>query len=163
MINMVVAAAQNGTIGINNDLPWHISSDLKHFKQLTTGKPVIMGTNTYNSIYNRLKGPLPNRRNIVVSRQSTSLPAGFELAHSINEALALLGGSDASLIGGAQLFKSFLDQDLIDRIYLTEVKADVKGDVYLPPLKQSDWQEVDRQPQRDGQWQYDFVTLERKQ
>src|SRR5258708_38305043 len=112
MIGLVVASAQNGVIGRNNDLPWHIPSDLKHFKQLTTGHTVIMGANTYRSIYKRLQGPLPNRRNIVISREDNTLPAGFELAHSIDDALKLAAEAEVYVIGGAQLYQGFFDQDL---------------------------------------------------
>ena len=136
-ITIVVARAINGVIGRDNRLPWHIPGDLKRFKALTTGTAMIMGRKTFES----LPGLLPGRRHVVLSRDSQWAAPGAEVASDPEAALALCGGSPVSVIGGAAVFQVF--EPLADRIELTEVLAEVDGDVAMPDPRASErWREV---------------------
>lgn len=148
MLTLIVARASNGVIGRDGSLPWHIPADLKRFKALTMGKPMIMGRKTFES----LPGLLPGRRHIVLTRGDWSAE-GAEVAHSVDEAVALAGG-DASVIGGAEIFALFAP--LADRWELTEVHDTPEGDTTMP-APDGEWHEVARED-RDG---YSFVTLAR--
>jgi dihydrofolate reductase len=152
---LVVAAARNGTIGAGGKLPWHIPADLKRFKALTMGKPMIMGRKTFES----LPGLLPGRRHIVLTRDPAWSAAGAELAASFDAAVAL-AGTDAAVIGGAEIFALALPG--AGRIELTEVHAEVPGDTFLPPLGEG-WRETFREvhePSGDRPG-FAFVTLAR--
>lgn len=130
MISVIVAVAQNGTIGDKNALLWHISEDLKHFKNITTGHPVVMGRKTYES----LGRPLPNRVNVVVSRQVGEIP-GCRVVRSLEEALALFPQEEeVFVIGGAQIYAQAMP--LADRFYLTRVMHDYAGDTCFPDWAQ---------------------------
>lgn len=166
MIAIIVARAENNVIGRKNDLPWHLPADLKHFKAITTGHTVVMGRNTFDSIYQRLKGPLPDRHNIVVSRSLASVPEGFMLARSLDDALETAKSLENTcfIIGGQQIYQESLDCDLVDAIYLTEVHASIDGDTYFPELNKTDWQETERQNHKKDDknpYDYSFVTLKR--
>lgn len=138
MISFVVAVSRNGVIGREGGLPWHISSDLKRFKEITMGKPVVMGRKTWESLPRR---PLPGRRNIVITRQPGFAPEGAEVAASAGEALRLAGGvPEVAVIGGGEIYRLFWP--LVDRLYLTEVDLDVEGDTHFPPLAPGEWREV---------------------
>ena len=134
MLSIIVAVARNGVIGDKNSLLWHISEDLKHFKALTSGHPVIMGRKTFES----LGRPLPNRTNVVVSRQAIGIP-GCEVVHSLREALALFPDPEEELfvIGGAQIYAEALPLD--DRFYLTRVDRDYEGDTRFPDWNPDQW------------------------
>ena len=151
MIALVLARAENGVIGRDGGLPWHIPADLRRFKALTLGKPMIMGRKTFESF----PAPLPGRRHIVLTRDAAWRAAGAEVAHSVADALAL-AGSDVSVIGGAAVFALFLDQ--ADRVELTEVHVAAEGDVSVPPF--AGWREVAREDVA-GEPAYSFVTLMR--
>ncbi len=139
-ISAVVAASENGVIGRDGGLPWHVSSDMKLFKQITLGKPIIMGRRTWDSLPRK---PLPDRRNIVISRQADYTADGAELAGSVEEALALCAGeAEVSIIGGGQVYAEAMIRT--DRIYLTRIHMAVDGDTFLPDLKDSEWCEVER-------------------
>jgi len=139
-VSAVVAASENGVIGREGGLPWHVSSDLKLFKEITLGKPVIMGRRTWESLPRK---PLPGRRNIVITRQADFVAEGAELVHSVDEALAVCAGeADVSIIGGGQVYAEAMSRT--DRIYLTRIHLDVDGDTFLPELKASEWHEVER-------------------
>jgi len=139
-VSAVVAASENGVIGREGGLPWHVSSDLKLFKEITLGKPVIMGRRTWESLPRK---PLPGRRNIVITRQAGFVAEGAELVHSVDEALAVCAGeADVSIIGGGQVYAEAMSRT--DRIYLTRIHLDVDGDTFLPELKASEWHEVER-------------------
>ena len=155
MVTFILARADNGVIGRDGGLPWHIPADLKRFKALTMGKPMVMGRKTFESF----PAPLPGRRHIVVTRDPDWTAQGAEPACSPEAALAL-GGGDAIVIGGAALFAALIDR--AERIELTEVHADPAGDTIVPPLS-ADWQEVARQDHNpDGDRPgYSFVTLVR--
>jgi dihydrofolate reductase len=157
-IMLIVARGQNGVIGRDGRLPWHLPADLKRFKALTMGSAMVMGRKTFDS----LPGVLPGRRHIVLTRDRAWSARGAEVAHSIDEALHLAGGERVSVIGGAQLFQQFLP--IAGRIELTEVLADVEGDTLMPdPREAGGWRETDREEHAaaDCRPAFRFVTLER--
>lgn len=158
-VTIVVARAQNGVIGRDGKLPWHISADLKRFKALTIGSAMVMGRRTFES----LPGLLPGRRHIVLTRDPQWTAQGAEIARDAEEALRLAEGEPVSVIGGADIFALFLP--LADRIELTEVLDDVPGDTLMPdPRSAGAWQTV-RESEKfttaDG-LPFRFVTLERE-
>lgn len=146
-IVFVIARARNGVIGRDGALPWHLPADLKRFKALTTGKPMIMGRRTFES----LPGLLPGRRHIVITRNPAWSAPGAETAADPEAALAMAGG-DVSIIGGAEIFRMF--EARATRVELTEVHADPAGDTIVPPFG-PEWRET-RREDHDG---YSFVTL----
>ncbi len=136
-ITIVVARAINGVIGRDNRMPWHIPGDLKRFKALTMGSVMVMGRKTFES----LPGLLPGRRHVVLTRDPEWRVEGVEVAHDATGALALADGEPVSVIGGAAIFELF--EPLADRIELTEVIAEVAGDVTMPDLRSSEqWREI---------------------
>jgi len=154
-ITIVVARAQNGVIGRDGKLPWHIPADLKRFKALTMGTAMVMGRKTFES----LPGLLPGRRHIVLTRDRGWSAPGAEVAHSLDEALALPGGR-LSVIGGSDIFALFLP--LGDRIELTEVLADIAGDTFIDdPRQTGEWRETWREDHREAAPPFRFVTLDR--
>ena len=141
MISFVVAVARNGVIGREGGLPWHISSDLKRFKEITMGKPVIMGRRTWDSLPRK---PLPGRRNIVLTRQKGFSAEGADVASTPEDALGLVADApEVAVIGGGEVYRLFWPH--VDRIYLTEVDLDVEGDTHFPPLDPAEWREVARE------------------
>lgn len=139
-LEAVVAASRNGVIGDNGQLPWHIPSELRRFKQLTMGKPIIMGRRTWESLPRK---PLPGRRNIVITRQADYLAPGAEVVSSKEEALAAVADAPvASIIGGGEVYRLFLPETSV--IHLTEVGLEVEGDTRLPHLDPGDWIETAR-------------------
>ncbi|WP_116092342.1 dihydrofolate reductase [Sphingomonas crusticola] len=157
-IILVLARADNGVIGRDGALPWHLPADLKHFKAVTAGKPMIMGRRTFES----LPGLLPGRRHIVLTRDAGWQAEGAEVAHDVDAALALAGGDAVSVIGGAEIFALF--EDRADRIELTEVHAAVNGDAHVPRPSPAKWRESRREAHAaEGEAPaYTFVTLERR-
>lgn len=162
-LTLIVAMAENRVIGRGGKLPWHVSEDLKRFKRLTMGRPILMGRKTWDS----LGRPLPGRENVVVTRQRGLRLPGATVVHSLDEALARarsLGADEAFVIGGAELISEALP--LADRLELTLIHHPFEGDVLLPPLGDG-WTEVAReersQPAEGDQpaLRFDFVTLER--
>ena len=165
--SLIVAMAENRCIGKDNQMPWHISDDLKRFKALTTGHPVIMGRKTYESILGYLNKPLPNRTNIVISR------AGFDNTHDVPmfsdlkqaithaESIAQKDGKDeVFIIGGAQIYTQSIA--LADCLHLTKVHQSVDGDAFFPDFDEQDWQERESTDQLDHEPPYSFITLERQ-
>lgn len=134
----IYARAANGVIGQDGTLPWHLPADLRRFKRLTTGTPMIMGRRTFAS----LPGLLPGRRHIVLTRQSDWQAEGAEVAHTPDVALALAGAGTVSVIGGAEVFALFLP--LAARVELTQIHADYHGDTVMPPLG-PEWIELARE------------------
>ena len=133
MISIIVAVAANGVIGDNNSLLWHISEDLRNFKRITSGHPVIMGRKTFES----LGRPLPNRTNVVVSRTATAID-GCRVAASLDEAIAMFSADEeAFIIGGAQIYAQALDA--ADKIYITRVGRDYEGDTSFPEWDATRW------------------------
>jgi dihydrofolate reductase len=135
MVSLVVAYARNGVIGRDGDLPWHLPSDMKHFRELTTGGTVVMGRKTYTSIPERFR-PLPGRRNLVLSRDPSFAAPGAEVFDGLDVALDACG-RDCFVIGGGATYAEALP--LADRVWATEVDADVAGDTYFPALDAADW------------------------
>ena len=157
-ITIVIARAQNGVIGRDGKLPWHLPADLKRFKALTMGSAMIMGRKTFAS----LPGLLPGRRHIVLTRDCEWRREGAEVAHSVEEALQRTGTEPVSVIGGADIFALFMP--VADRIELTEVLDDVPGDTCITdPRGAGGWREIFREdhPAADGRPHFRFVTLER--
>lgn len=160
MLSLVVAMSENRVIGRDGDLPWRLPNDLKHFKQVTLGKPVIMGRKTWESLYVK---PLPGRRNIVVTRNPDYVAEGAECTRSLDEALALMDQEDETMvIGGAALFADALPA--ATRLHLTEVHAEIEGDTYFPKFKREDWREISREnlPAEGDAPAYSFLLLERR-
>ncbi|MFV1871783.1 MAG: dihydrofolate reductase [Oleiphilus sp.] len=164
--SMIVAMSENRVIGINNKLPWYLPNDMKYFKQVTMGKPIIMGRKTYESIGK----PLPGRANIVITRNTQWQAEGVKVAHSLEQAIALAeaisnidGQSEVMIIGGDQIYKACLPQ--VDRVYLTKVHAEVQGDAWFPEVDWSSWQEVGREDfQAEGAnpYDYSFIVYDRQ-
>jgi dihydrofolate reductase len=157
-ITLVLARADNGVIGKDGDLPWRLPADLKHFKAITAGHPMIMGRKTFDS----LPGLLPGRRHIVLTRDAAWASEGAEAAQDIAGAIALADAPVAMVIGGAEIYRLFLP--LADRIELTEVHVDAEGDAAIAYPDPADWRESarDDHPAVDGRPAYSFVTFERK-
>jgi dihydrofolate reductase len=153
---LIYARAANGTIGRDGALPWHIPADLKRFKALTLGGPMIMGRKTFASF----PKALPGRRHIVLTRDRDWSADGAEVTHSVDEALALAGAGEVAVIGGAEVNALFLPR--ANRIELTEVHAEVEGDTHMPALDAS-WHETFREEHaaQDGRPAFAFVTLRR--
>jgi len=154
---LIYARAANGVIGAAGGLPWHLPADLKRFKALTIGKPMIMGRKTFESF----PAPLPGRRHIVLTRDPAWQSPGAEPASGPSAALALAGGGEIAVIGGAEINALFLPH--ADRVELTEIHADYPGDTTMPPLG-PEWQEVAgaEHPAADGRPGFAFVTLRRE-
>ncbi len=148
-IELVVAMAENGVIGREGDLPWRLSTDLKRFKAITTGKPVVMGRKTWESIGR----PLPGRRNIVITRQAGYEAEGAECVSSLAVALALAGGGDAKagicVIGGGQIYREAME--MADRLHVTHVHAEIDGDTVFPEIDPEIWEEVSREDVPEGE------------
>ncbi|MCA3554686.1 dihydrofolate reductase [Aestuariivirga sp.] len=141
MISYVAAVSKNGVIGREGGLPWHISSDLKRFRDITMGKPVVMGRKTWESLPRR---PLPGRRNIVITRRRDFASEGAEVAASPEEALRLCAGvPEMAVIGGGEIYRLFWP--LVDRLYLTEVDLEVDGDTHFPAVSPGEWRETERE------------------
>ena len=158
-LSLIVAMAKNRVIGVDNQLPWHLPADLKHFRTLTMGHPIIMGRKTFDSI-GRV---LPGRRNIVVTRNRNYRFDAVEIVHSLDEALEICRDeNEAFVIGGAHLYKDAMHR--VNRIYATEVHAEVKGDVFFPAIDPSRWQETGRVAHRadsHNAYAWDFVIYDR--
>lgn len=154
---LIVARADNGVIGVDGKLPWHLPADLRRFKQLTLGAPMIMGRKTFDS----LPGLLPDRRHIVLTRNLEWAEDGAETAASVEDAMRLANAPHVSIIGGAEIYRLFLSR--ADRIEVTEVHIAAQGDTILEPFG-ADWVEVAREahPAEGGRPAYDFVTLKRR-
>jgi dihydrofolate reductase len=155
-ITFHLARADNGVIGRDGKLPWHLPADLKRFKAQTMGKPMVMGRKTFESF----PSPLPGRRHIVLTRDTGWRAEGAEVAHSPEAALALAGKGDVAVIGGAEVFALFLDR--ANRVELTEVHIHAEGDATVPDFGHG-WRETAREDHESeaGRPAYSFVTLER--
>ena len=157
-ISLVVAVAENGVIGRRGELPWRIPDDLKRFKALTIGKPIIMGRKTWDSLPRR---PLPGRTNIVVTRNPDFRADGAINAHSFADAVAKAGSNEIAVIGGEAIFAAALP--IADTIHLTEVEAAPEGDAFMPPIDRTQWSETAREGPYDADGvRYSFVTLNRR-
>ncbi len=161
LLSMIVAHADNRIIGKDNDMPWHLPADLAYFKQVTLGKPVVMGRKTYESIGR----PLPGRKNIVISRDPTYHAAGVDSVTSVDEALKLAAGVDEIMvIGGGAIYEHCMSA--ADKLYVTHIKASIDGDTKFPEYDLiNDWQEVSselRGADQKNQYDLNFCVYTRK-
>lgn len=169
-ISMIVALAENGVIGINNQLPWHLPGDLKYFKSVTMGKPLVMGRKTFES----LGKPLPGRPHIILTRDKSFHTDHSQQCHVVNNLeevgavaeglLQEISGKELVVIGGAEIYKLMLP--MARRLYLTEVHARVEGDTLFPDFDRSEWTELSRESFESSEtnpFDYSFVVLERKE
>lgn len=165
ILSVIVAMAHNRVIGLNNQMPWHLPADLAWFKKNTLNKPVIMGRKTFESIGR----PLPNRHNIVISRQIESIDnkiSNVSWVKSIDEAISLAQKQqpdEVFIIGGGNIYKQVLP--LIDRLYLTHIDAELQGDTYFPDYLSEQWQVIyqeDHQADEKNSYPYQFKILQRK-
>lgn len=155
MLALIAAISQNNCIGKRGALPWYLPEDLKHFKKLTTGTVVLMGRKTWESIPPERR-PLSNRINVVVTRQTDfTVPAGVEVYHTINEALATHKNESIMVIGGAEIYSQTIGQ--ADTLYITEVKQIIDGDAFFPTIDTLSWKETARE-QHNG---FSFVTYKK--
>jgi len=158
-VSIIVAMAANGVIGRDNQLPWHLPADLKHFRQTTMGKPILMGRKTWESIGR----PLPGRTNIVITRDSAYSAAGCEVVTSIDAAITAAGEQDeVMVIGGAELYRQVLPYT--DTIYLTRIHEVFEGDTRFPEIRNSEWHQVERidcEADEKNTHDYSFIRLDR--
>ncbi len=157
-ISIIVAMDQNSAIGKDNALPWHIPADLKYFKSITMGKPILMGRKTYQSIGR----PLPGHENIVLTRDTNWHADGVTIIHHVDDVASLVqGGAELMVIGGAEIYRAMMDK--ADRLYITEVDLEVEADTYFPPLDGGVWRQVSREdyPAEATIPAYAFVVYER--
>lgn len=165
IVSLIAARSRNGVIGRNNDLPWRLPDDMKYFMTTTRGHHAIMGRKNYDSLPDSYR-PLPNRINIVVTRQKNFLAPGCTVVHSIYDALAVARSNnepEAFVIGGAEIYSLALPA--ADRLYLTEIDADIEGDTYFPFFDKAAWREISRRHHdADARhaFAFDFVVYERK-
>ncbi len=164
-VAIIAALSRNGAIGRDNRMPWHIPADLKRFKTLTLGHPVVMGRKTFESILASTGRPLPGRGNIVVTRARDFSAPGCRIAHSIEEALAAASGAaEVFVIGGGEIYALALP--LAHRLELTEVDADIPGDAYFPDFDRGAWREAHRESHSaegpGGGLRFDFATYDRR-
>jgi dihydrofolate reductase len=162
---LIWAMSQNRVIGRNNALPWYLPEDLKYFKRVTMGKPVIMGRKTWDSIGR----PLPGRTNIVITRDRAFTAEGVKVVHSLDEAIRMAeniclinGGDEAVVMGGAEIYALALPK--ADRLYMTQVHADVHGDAFFPEFDLESWEELGREDFKASvanPYDYSFVVLKR--
>ncbi len=155
MIALVAAVAKNLVIGVNNKLPWNLPEDLKRFRAITKGKTVLMGRKTFESILDYRGAPLPDRKNVVITRDAAyKVPPGVDVHTSIHEALVHHKDEEIMIIGGGEIFRQTIDQ--ADKLYITHVNTEVEGDVYFPPIDPNIWREVWHED-HEG---YSFVNYE---
>lgn len=159
-ISIIAAMARNRVIGINNQLPWKLPADMKWFRLHTLGKPIVMGRKTFESFGSK---PLPDRHNIVITRDKDYLAEGASVVYSIEEAIAIAGDvPELMIIGGASFYEQMLPRT--NRMYLTLVDMEPEGDAWFPDYDASQWKEVERhehQSDEKNHCAYSFVILER--
>ena len=156
IISLIAAMGRNRVIGKGNSLPWKLPADMERFRKLTSGKPVIMGRKTFESIGK----PLRNRKNIILSRDKNYKAEGCTIVHTVQDALkAAEGAQEAMVIGGEQVFQKFLP--MANRMYLTYIDKDFEGDAYFPEFDKNEWKETSREEHADNKLNFAFVDLER--
>ena len=165
IVSLIVAVSENGVIGKDNDLIWHLPKDMRFFKETTMGHHVIMGRKNFESIPHKYR-PLPDRTNIVITRQSEYKAEGCIVVDSVEAALEIAknnGDIEPFIIGGGQIYRIALEENLVDKIYLTKVHHFFEGDTFFPKLS-SDWKETNKTENKADEkhkYNYDFITLER--
>lgn len=156
MLSLIVAVDENNLIGNKNQLPWHLPADLKYFKSLTTGHPIIMGRKTFQSIGK----PLPNRRNIIITRNKNFVAEGCEFFFDLKEAIkSCITNQECFVIGGAELFRMALP--IADRLYLTKIHHSFEGDTHFPAIKNVDWELISEEkhsPDEKNKYSYSFLV-----
>lgn len=156
MISLIVAYARNQVIGKDGVMPWHLPADLKNVKELTTGKTIVMGRKTFESIGK----PLPNRRNVVLTRSRDFHPEGVDVVHTKEDVLAL---GDVIIFGGSEIYRQFLD--VVDRLYITEIDLETEGDTFFPEWDREAYALVDKREgiiDEKNQYPHTFYTYERR-
>ncbi|MGA2655314.1 MAG: type 3 dihydrofolate reductase [Gammaproteobacteria bacterium] len=160
MISLIAAMTKDHAIGKDNRIPWHLSADLKYFKKMTLHKPIIMGRRTFES----LGKALPERTNIVVTQQDDFKAQGCEIAHSLHQAIKMASPApEIMIIGGGQLYQEAIK--IANRMYLTLIDTDTKGDTFFPKWNENEWHEISRETHHkdaENPYDYSFVVLERK-
>ena len=162
-MSLIVAVSRNGVIGLNNQLPWRLPGDLQYFKSVTMGKPLVMGRKTYDSIGR----PLPGRTNIVITRDASWSAPGVNVATTLDDALLLArkacldsGVDEVMVIGGEQIYRMTIT--VADRLYVTEVDAEIAGDAFFPTIDPQQWQRNRVElPEVTGSYSYQFLVLDR--
>lgn len=155
-LSLIAAVAQNNCIGINNQLPWNIPEDMKHFKEITKGKTVMMGRKTFESILSYLGKPLPGRKNIVISRNNYyKVPKGVEIFSSWEEAVKKYADEEVFVIGGASLYAQTINA--ADTLYITHVDKEVDGDTFFPVINKKMWKETER----ENHTNFSFITYKK--
>ena len=162
-MSLIVAVSRNGVIGLNNQLPWRLPDDLQYFKSVTMGKPLVMGRKTYDSIGR----PLPGRTNIVITRDASWSAPGVNVATTLDDALLLArkacldsGVDEVMVIGGEQIYRMTIT--VADRLYVTEVDAEIAGDAFFPTIDPQQWQRNRVElPEVTGSYSYQFLVLDR--
>jgi len=160
-VSLIVAVSENGVIGRDGGLPWRLSADLKHFKKTTMGHHLIIGRRTWDEVGK----PLPGRTMVVVTRSRKFSPQGVQVVRSLEQAIEVAAADDEPFIGGgAQIYRIALARDLVDRIYLTRIHAEVEGDTFFPDFDIDRWELVsEEQHQEDekNEYPYSFLVYER--
>lgn len=159
MISIIVATDKKGAIGKDNALLWHLPNDLKRFKAITSGHPIIMGRKTYESIGR----PLPNRRNIVITTNKALQLPGCEMVNSLAEAMQITAGVDAFVVGGGQIYKEAMPY--ADMIYLTLVDTELDADTHFPNIPSDKWEEVFREKHQSDEkhlYNYEFIDYKKR-
>ena len=160
MITLIAAISTNNALGKDNDLIWRIPADLKRFKKVTTGHPILMGRNTFESIGK----PLPNRTSVIITRNNHYKKEGCLIANSLEEAIAFTEGKDAFIIGGAQVYKQALENNLIDQLDITRVHHEFEADVFFPEIDPIVWKEISREDfladEKNG-YDYSFISYQK--
>lgn len=159
-LSIIVAMTRNRVIGKDNDMPWHLPAELRHFKHLTMGKPIVMGRRTFESI-GRV---LPGRKNIVITRDPQFSFRGVTVVHDFDAAIrAASGVEELMIIGGANLYRQTLDR--VDRLYITLLDVELEGDTFFPEFNREHWvqtEKVRREADGNNEYAMDFLVLERK-
>ena len=164
-VSLIVAVSENGVIGKDNDLIWHLPKDMKFFKDTTQGHHVIMGRKNFESIPHKFR-PLPNRTNVIITRQSGYIAEDCIVVHSVEESIKVAkknGDTEPFVIGGGQIYKIALENNMIDRIYLTRIHHTFEGDTFFPNLSE-DWKVIAREDckaDEKNKYDYSFLVLEK--
>ncbi|WP_299060182.1 dihydrofolate reductase [uncultured Polaribacter sp.] len=161
MITIIAAIAKNNALGKDNDLIWHLPADLKRFKNVTTGHPILMGRNTFESIGK----PLPNRTTIIITRNKEYFKDGCLIANSLEEAIKLAeNNEDIFIIGGAQIYKEAIEKDLVEQLDITQVHKEFEADVFFPEIDLNIWKETNREDfkaDEKNKFDYSFVSFQK--
>jgi dihydrofolate reductase len=160
MITLIAAISTNNALGKDNDLIWRLPADLKRFKKVTSGHPILMGRNTFESIGK----PLPNRTSIIITRNNQYKKEGCLIANSLEEAIAITEGKNAFIIGGAQVYKQALENNLIDQLDITRVHQEFEADVFFPEIDSTVWKEIYREDflaDEKNAYDYSFISYQK--